>query len=157
MKTMLKAIAIFLSVLTFIGVMSVATPVIAANIQEYENLIETIERLGNKSDKNDFANELVDERDKYTKVFQNNSGTKTAIVSAEPIHYKTQNGWEDIDNTLIEHTENAGNVYVNKQNRFTTTIPKEISKDKNIKIEKDGYTLSFSLIDSKKISTEKKD
>ncbi len=143
MKRLLKVIAIFLSVLTLMGVFSVANPVIAAEIQDNEYLVQNIEQLKTQSDEEKFLSEIVSERDKYTKVFQNVSGTKTAVVSATPIHYRTEKGWEDIDNTLVEYNDTTGNVYRNKKNNFTATIPKEFSSDKEIKVEKNEYSISF--------------
>ncbi len=79
-----------------------------------------------------------------------------AIVSAAPIHYETADGWEDIDNTLIEETKITGNIYKNKKNDFTVTIPQEFTSSKNLKIEKDDFSVSFELEGSDIFSKNKK-
>lgn len=83
-------------------------------------------------------------------------GTKTAIVSATPVHYETNAGWEDIDNTLIEKNESSDKVYQNKSNYFTISIPQEMTSSKELKIEKDDYSISFELEGSDIFSSNKK-
>ena len=156
MKKISKFLSVVLSFLMIMGIFSVSNPVFAAEIQNNEHLTQTIEQFANRTDANDFAVEIISERDKYTKVFQNVSGTKTAVVSATPIHYETENGWENIDNTLIEFNEITGKVYKNKNNDFTTTIPKELSSNKKVQIEKEGYSLSFELVGTDVFSKNKK-
>ena len=156
MKKISKFLSVVLSFLMIMGIFSVSNPVFAAEIQSNEHLTQTIEQFANRTDVNDFAVEIISERDKYTKVFQNVSGIKTAVVSATPIHYETENGWENIDNTLIEFNEITGKVYKNKNNDFTTTIPKELSSNKKVQIEKEGYSLSFELVGTDVFSKSKK-
>lgn len=100
--------------------------------------------------------EIEEERDAFTKVFKSNDGTKTAIISATPIHYKTDEGWNDIENTLVEETRVTGKVFKNKRNDFTVTIPKELSANKELQIEKGKYSISFELEGSDVFSNAKK-
>lgn len=39
--------------------------------------------------------ERTDLRDKFTKVFEREDGTYTAVVSASPIHYEEDSKWQD--------------------------------------------------------------
>lgn len=142
MKKILKCLSILLSVVMLLGGFSVANPVIATDLQEAEKTLETLNELKNNLEEKDVTvTEIVSQRDRFTKVFANSDGTKTAIVSSTPIHYKQGNKWIDIDNTLVE----VNGVYKNEDNSFTASIPEELSKESEIKIEKNGYSVSFKL------------
>lgn len=158
MKKALKILSIALTVVLIIGIFSCATPVFAAEVTEKGSIESTLEQYKSQieNSENKSLYEIEEERDKFTKVFQNSDGTKTAIVSATPIHYETADGWEEIDNTLIEETSDSGKVYKNKKNDFTVKIPKEITSSKDLKVEKDGYTISFELEGSDLFSKSKK-
>ena len=158
MKKALKILSVALTVVLLIGIFSCATPVFAAEVREKDVLNLTVEKhkaqVENSEGKTLY--EIEEERDKFTKVFKNNDGTKTAIVSATPIHYETDEGWADVENTLVEEKNITGEVYKNKKNDFTVTIPKEMSGNKELEIEKDNYSVSFKLEGSDIFSTDKK-
>ncbi len=158
MKKIRKLIAVLLTVLTLMSVISAATPVLATEVTEKNALNSTLEQykteIENSEDKTLY--EIEEERDEFTKVFKSNDGTKTAIISATPIHYKTDEGWDDIENTLVEETRVTGKVYKNKRNDFTVTIPKELSANKELQIEKGKYSISFKLEGSDVFSNDKK-
>ena len=158
MKKALKILSIALTVVLSIGIFSCATPVFAAKVTEKDSLISTLQEYQAEAEnsKKQSLYEIKEERDRFTKIFKNEDGTKTAIVSATPIHYETSEGWEDIDNTLIEEEKVTGNTYKNKNNDFTVTIPKELSSSKELQIEKDNYTISFELEGSDIFSDVKK-
>ena len=158
MKKLLKILSVVLTVVLIIGIFSCATPVFAAEVTEKDSIESTLEQYKSQveNSENKSLYEIKEERDEFTKVFQNSDGTKTAIVSATPVHYETDNGWEDIDNTLIEESKVTGNVYKNKKNDFTVTIPQELTSGKDLKIEKDNYSISFELEGSDLFSKNKK-
>ena len=147
MKKALKILSVALTVVLIIGIFSCATSVFAAEVTEKDSVESTLEQYKSQVEysENKSLYEIKEERDKFTKVFKNEDGTKTAIVSATPIHYETSKGWEDIDNTLIEETKVTGKIYKNKKNDFTVTIPQELSSSKKLKIEKGDFAISFEL------------
>ena len=51
--------------------------------------------------------ELVDRRGEFTSSKRNKDGTVTVTQSAERLHYKKDQSWQKIDNTLIEDTNAA--------------------------------------------------
>lgn len=56
--------------------------------------------------------ELVDERTENGKVYQEPDGSKTAVISTEPVHFRAPNGeWKEIDNRL--EPSPRGDGYVN--------------------------------------------
>ena len=146
MKKTIKIFSVFLAAIMFFSVFSAANPVFAADMQkkeDAENSVKTIVESLQEDNRNNVLTEIIDERDRYTKVFKTNNGTKKAIVSAAPIHYEENGKWVEIDNTLID--SNDKDYYSNRDNSFTASIPKEMSDDSEIKLEKDGYSIVFEL------------
>ena len=146
MKRTIKIISIILTVIMFFSVFSAANPVIAAEVQEKEeaeNSVKTLVENLQEENKTNALTEIIDERDRYTKVFKTNNGTKKAVVSATPIHYKENGEWLEIDNTLIDSKDD--DCYSNRENSFTASIPKELSAGSEIKLEKEGYSIVFEL------------
>lgn len=87
-------------------------------------------------------------RDRFTKVYQKEDGTLTAVVSSTPIHFQDNKEWADIDNTLIAATVDGKAVLKNKKNEFNVSLPAGITDDgEAVVVEKDGYSLSFSIND----------
>lgn len=90
--------------------------------------------------------EVVSKRTEYSKVFDNGDGTYTAYSNAAPIHYSTNDGWKEIDNTLIEKED--GYVH-NKANSFDVLVPKAISLNNEEQtstiIKNDKLELAISL------------
>lgn len=144
MKKTIKILSVFLTVVMFCSVFSVANPVLAADIQETEELVTALKEAQNETQTEFEATaitEVVSKRDRFTKVFANDDGTQTAVISSTPIHYESGGEWVDIDNTLVKE----GGSFINESNDFTASIPDELSSDSSIKIEKNGYSISFKL------------
>lgn len=145
MKKSLKVLSVFLAVLTILGVFSVANPVLAAEVNEDYALTQKIKELQTEKDEPTIIGEIKSKRDRFTKVFQKSDGTSVAVVSSTPVHYEENGKWVDIDNTLVEATENDETVYENKSNDFTVELPQEMDENDVVSIEKDGYSISFNL------------
>lgn len=143
MKRVIKILSVFMSFVIFMGVFSAANPTLASEIQENDEHKASAEKLSEEL-LFDSANELVEERDKYTKVYKTTQGTKKAIISSTPIHYEQNGVWHEIDNTLVEDPDKE--VYTNTDNFFEVEIPKELTADSPISIEKDDFSLNFELI-----------
>ena len=145
MKKSIKILSVFLSVLTILGVFSVANPVLAAEVNEDYALTQKIKDLQTEKEEPIIIGEIESKRDRYTKVFQKSDGTSVAVVSSTPVHYEENGKWVDIDNTLVEVSEKDETVYENKSNDFTVTLPQEMDENDSVSIEKDGYSISFTL------------
>ena len=90
--------------------------------------------------------ERKDLRDKFTKVFEREDGSYTAVVSAAPIHFEEDSKWQDIDNTLTESTVDGKTVLKNTDNAYSVSLPKSLTGGgEAVKIEKDGYTFSYAI------------
>ena len=90
------------------------------------------------------VSEMTDLRDEYSKVFMLDDGTFTAISAAEALHYQDDEGeWKDIDNTLTE--DGNGNL-TNAAAGYKVRVPKTLTENKPVTMEKDGHSLSFTLL-----------
>ena len=143
-----KMLAIFLSVVLFLGAFSVATPVFAENvtdaIEHYEfvqNAINNPAAAEQTTPEAEITFEVEEKRDEYTKVYKKDDGTYTAVMSAEPLHYLKDGEWEEINNSLLPN----GDTYSNAENSFTVEVPENINSNENLTVEKDGYEISFSV------------
>ena len=85
--------------------------------------------------------EVEEKRTEFTKQFQLGNGLYMAAVYPEAVHYETDNGWADIDNTL----KLSSGVYTNTAGVWQVALPQQLSKNNRIAITKDGYTLSFGM------------
>jgi hypothetical protein len=64
----------------------------------------------------------------------------------EPVHYRKDGVWQDIDNTLVSAKNTAGDeVLVNTAGSFGVELPVELSPRKPIVISKNQYALGFIL------------
>ncbi|MCL6586988.1 MAG: hypothetical protein K6T72_10845, partial [Anoxybacillus sp.] len=59
--------------------------------------------------------EIPSLRTETAKVYENFDGTYTAEVYTEPIHFKKNGQWVDMDNTLVENSQQE---FENKANQF---------------------------------------
>ena len=94
MSRIQKSLAVFLSVVLFLGAFSVATPVFAQEVtdavEHYEFVQDAINNPAIAEDtapEAEIAFEVEEKRDEYTKVYKKDDGTYTAVMSAEPLHY----------------------------------------------------------------------
>ena len=86
--------------------------------------------------------EITENRTEYSKEFLLSNGLYMASVYADPVHYETETGWEEIDNTLKANRDGS---YSNTAGVWNVTLPKTLGKENTVTIQKDGYTLSFHL------------
>ena len=85
--------------------------------------------------------ELTEKRTQYTKEFLLSNGLRMATVYADPVHYEKDGAWAEIDNTLAVKTD--GTV-TNTAGVWNVSFPQQL-RGGNVTIEKDGYTLSFTM------------
>lgn len=79
MKRVIKILSVFMSLVIFMGVFSAANPTLAAEIQENDDHKASAEKLSEEL-LFDSANELVEERDKYTKVYKTTQDVRQGTV-----------------------------------------------------------------------------
>ena len=91
------------------------------------------------------AEELREKRTEYTKQFRLDNGLYMAAVYSEPVHYREEGEWKEIDNTLQLHSKGTGQVYKNTAGVWDVQFPQQMKVQSPVSITKDGYTLSFVM------------
>ena len=88
--------------------------------------------------------ELAGKRDETTKYFAMSDGTIKACIYPQNVHYLENGKYQEIDNTLIEATENDKVYYKNKKNGFSVKMPEQITDDYIEFSDENGY-VKFKL------------
>lgn len=90
--------------------------------------------------------EIVEKRTETSKQFLMTNGMIMVQNYGVPVHYEDENGYKEIDNTLILKTEESGEKYFeNVANSFKVRLSENINIDNSVSLENDGYFLSFTL------------
>ena len=84
--------------------------------------------------------EVEDYRTQNSKTFLKSDGSMTGIVSSEALHFKDDDEWKEIDNTLTQ-TENG---YKNTAGELNITLPDELDKTGAVTVSNSEYSISFS-------------
>lgn len=89
-------------------------------------------------------------RDINKKQYQMSDGTVLIEQFAEPVHYKENGIYKEIDNSLIAITDKDGEEKLkNAGNNFDVVFRKKHKSENDmIKISKEGYEISFSPVNS---------
>lgn len=82
--------------------------------------------------------EITEKRDRYTKHFMLPEKGTAAAVYPEPVHYETENGWEEIDNRLEEVSRDGKECYQNKASDLQVCFAKQVGENMLVSMEKDG-------------------
>lgn len=96
--------------------------------------------------------ELIGKRKLREKHFLQEDGTIIARVYDKDLHYKKNNKYEEIDNTLVKEKD----YYCNKSNDYKVYFA-ECVNDKLMRMEKEDNFLEIKISDSKKITANKKE
>ncbi|WP_107937855.1 DNRLRE domain-containing protein (plasmid) [Ureibacillus chungkukjangi] len=101
--------------------------------------------------------EIPDLRNANSKVFLNEDGSYIAEVYLEQIHYKENNQWIDIDNTLVSSGDNQS--LKNTDNQFEVNFPKKPFQQDETELftyETKGHEMQIDLVtnDSDTSTTE---
>lgn len=129
------------------------TQAIFDGAEESESLEEGSENAA------EILSEDTSKREEDVKHFRMSDGTVQAIQYAAPVHYAQDGVWMDYDNSLIEidadEEENAGKLLKNKDlvNRsadYSVRLSKKTNGKKFVRLEKDGYKLSWYYSDANK-------
>ena len=137
-----KLCSLFLIIVMLVNVLPIQAWA-AQDTTEADLTPETLDTTEiNTSTKANIIAENIEKRTEYSKEYQLSNGLRLAMVYADPIHYNTENGWEEIDNTLTLKTDGS---YGNTAGVWDVRLPQELSQNKPVTISKDGYTLSFRL------------
>lgn len=117
--------------------------------QEIPNIFSAFKKE-DKLEKNEepkIIGEIKEEREENVKHFLKEDKSYEAAIYPNAIHYKDNDEWKDIDNSLVEKldSEENQNVLENKQNEYKTKIANNTKAKKTVKIKKDKYELSWNI------------
>ena len=99
--------------------------------------------------------ELVKRRTEYSKEYKLDNGLNLAVVYSEPVHYKENGNWKEIDNTLKAHGSGKSASYKNTAGAWQVELPQQMEADSVVSITKDGYVVSFAMAEELRLETEK--
>ena len=92
------------------------------------------------------VNEVIENRDEYSKHFKLETGNYIAVSYTEPVNYLKDGKWEEIDNTLTAGTDKElGDIFQNKSNSYKATFSKSVNSNRLVTMQKDQYSISWSL------------
>ncbi len=165
-KRLIKMVTRFMSVILSLILIAEVIPmqVIANEYSDETSETEKAEILtdNDREDAEPIA-EDTSKRDENVKHFIMSDGTMQAAQYDVPVHFQQNGKWVDYDNTLIEidadEEENEGKILKNKDltvknSDWNIRISKKTSGKKFVRIEKDGYKLSWYYKDAKKSTAE---
>ncbi|MGN1043673.1 MAG: RHS repeat-associated core domain-containing protein [Acutalibacteraceae bacterium] len=90
--------------------------------------------------------EVPEKRSEFTKHFRMSNGTMKAVVYSDQVNYKNDNGFEEIDNTLIN---GENDTYKNINSPLKVNLSKKFKNKNLLNIEMDGHNVSMSYIKKK--------
>ena len=136
----------------FFSVFSAANPVIAAEVKELTTVntvenaeTENITQEDTESESSESEPQIIGEdesrRDETTKHFIMSDGSRRAVMYSQPVHYRENGKWIDVDNTLTYNEDSES--YINKKNSFNVEFKKKFNSENLFSIENEGYTLSW--------------
>jgi ribosomal protein S13 len=107
---------------------------------------EQTQRTEQTEKKVQIAGELEGKREKNVKHFLKNDGTFDLAIYPTAVHYQDNGTWKEIDNSLIEETDDANGAFLgNKSNDFKIKFTKNTNSNKTVSVKKDKYELSWNI------------
>ena len=86
-----------------------------------------------KQEGRSLVRECIKERSRFSRVFETKNGEKAAVIYPKAVHFKKDDAWEVIDNTLVLSKDQL--AYENAQGRMKVRIariPKQTEQQKNV-------------------------
>lgn len=106
---------------------------------------------------------IIDEeeslRGEFEKHFLCEDGSYIVATYPNPVHYKENGEWKEINNSLILSndikSESGQAMYVTKSSPTAITIPQSFSNEQKISATNKGYTISFGINNAKNAQLNK--
>jgi RHS repeat-associated protein len=92
------------------------------------------------------AAEEEERREESVKHFLLENRSYLAAVYDEPVHYEKDGEWREIDNTLGLEVDEGEQVYTNADSDVDVKIAKRSDAEALVRIESDGYALSWKML-----------
>ena len=136
----IKLLSMFLVVVLLINMLPMS--IFAEEFREQLTMQDSVSLEKTEAGDTYVVSELTDKRTQYTKEFLLSNGLHMATVYADPVHYEQDGKWAEIDNTLVAHSDGT---LRNTAGAWNVSFPNQLSRSNSVTIEKDGYTLSFTM------------
>ncbi len=132
-----------ISILVIFCLMIQQVPVYALDFSVFSNGLDE-EKI--KKDDIKTLYEITSKREEDKKYFKMSDGSEKVNLYAAPVHFKENGKYVDVDNELIKIKD----TYENKKASYKVRYQAE-SNNNLLKLEKDGYSLSMSLLEGEKV------
>ncbi len=148
MKILKKSLSIFLAILTILTTCSAVMPVFAAG-DLFSSKTFVAEPYVQQEMTSKIVGEVSELREEYAKHFVCEDGSYVVATYTEPVHYKENGKWKEIDNSLeltSEVKSSSGKaMYAPKAGPADVSIPQSFSNDQRISATNKGHTISFGV------------
>ena len=138
----IKVLSMFLAIVLLVNMLP-----LGIMAQDLQNTLSANTTVTENVEEADVANaeivtEIPEKRTEYSKEFLLSDGMRLATIYPAPVHYQTDEGWVDIDNTLVTK---ADGTYTNADAPWSVSFPKELTNENKVTVDVDGYSLSFVM------------
>ena len=164
-RILFKTISIILSVIIVLQILPFSVIAASANEAKVDVQPELIDMNATDSEPK-IVGEVISLRGEYIKHFRREDGSFVAAIYNEPIHYRKNDTWEEVDNTIqATNNKTSSNSTINSTNHLVTTysitktanpitFPSDIKTGK-IAVNTNGKSFSFGVKDNGSTNSEK--
>ncbi len=147
-----RIIASFMALI--ISFASIPIQAIAIGIDNMEQIEENVIDTGYEIDKDVFlVEEDISKRGQFEKHYLCSDGTYVSVTYPEAIHYlDADNKWQDVDQSLSYNL--ATGMYISDKADFEVFFSDKASADNIVRIQRNGYTLSWGIQTTNKKGNE---
>lgn len=158
MKIFKKSLSVILAILIILTTFLVAIPVFAeGNIFVKKDVAKELYVQEEMTSK--IVSEVTELREEYAKHFVCEDGSYVVATYNDPIHYKEDGQWKEIDNSLKLSSDAKSGLdkamYAPKAGTVDVKIPQNLSAGEKVSATNKGYTISFGANHDKVIYANK--
>lgn len=153
MRVVSKFLAIILSLSLIVSVIPVAVGAEEYSDSGYSENSSVTEETSANSEQPEVepVAEIKELRNENEKHFLMNDRSIQAVVYSQPVHYKVDDEWVDIDNSLVsESASDAEDIdgYCTRDNNIKVKIAKNSNSKKQVSIKSKDYAISWGYADA---------
>ncbi|SHJ09847.1 RHS repeat-associated core domain-containing protein [Clostridium amylolyticum] len=150
MSNVFKKLSIFIASVIFINIIPITA-------KATEGLWKDEYKLTEDKNNEDITEGLIlgeinEKREENIKYFIKDNFTYELAIYPYSVHYNKDGKWEEIDNTIVEELDKDNNkIYKNSNNSFKAEFLSNNKSKELVRLNKDGYELSWSLENQDKV------
>ncbi len=92
------------------------------------------------------AEEITNRRSEAQKDFRMDNGMNLAVCYPYSVHYRDNEAWEEIDNTLWLDEKDDSPAYRNTAGMWEVSLPAVLSAESGVALERNGHALQMHLV-----------